>query len=139
MSQIVFMLDTDTLSYIVKGRPPEVRSTFLERDPTTIAISSIVRYEVLAGLKDLGPFHPLQTRASSILAHMTVLAWDADAADICAEIRHRMRVGGTTLAEMDTLIAAHAISLGATLVTNNVRHFGRLQPELSIENWVTVD
>jgi tRNA(fMet)-specific endonuclease VapC len=41
------------------------------------------------------------------------------------------------IGEMDLMIAAHAISLGATLVTNNLRHFSRLQPRLEIENWVT--
>jgi tRNA(fMet)-specific endonuclease VapC len=71
--------------------------------------------------------------------HFATRCWDAQAADIFAETRFRLLVTGKSLADMDLMIAAHAISLGAILVTNNIRHFGRLAPELAIENWVDGD
>lgn len=67
----------------------------------------------------------------------TVLAWDERAADIHADLRHRLRSAGQPIGEMDTMIAAHAIALDAVLVTNNVRHFARIAPPLRLENWAT--
>jgi tRNA(fMet)-specific endonuclease VapC len=137
MSKPSYMLDTDTLSYIIKGKPASTRLRFVEIEPSQVAISSIVRHEIQFGLKKLPRFHSLHRRTETFLAHITVLAWDADAADLGAEIRYRMRIQGTPLPEMDIMIAAHAMSLNATLVTNNLRHFRRFQPDLRLENWVT--
>jgi tRNA(fMet)-specific endonuclease VapC len=71
------------------------------------------------------------------LGEMRILDWGQDAADTYALLRHQLRVVGTPMDHLDLMIAAHAISLNAILVTNNTRHFGRLTPTLMIENWVT--
>jgi tRNA(fMet)-specific endonuclease VapC len=63
------------------------------------------------------------------------LDWDRDAADAFADWYERLRGRGELIPDRDLMIAAHAISLGAVLVTNNIRHFNRLAPELAIENW----
>jgi tRNA(fMet)-specific endonuclease VapC len=133
---IRYLLDTDTCSYLIKGRPELVRRRFLEHHPADIATTSIVRFELMYGLQRLPEFHPLQNRTSRFLAGMETVCWDAQAADVYAETRFRLLRMGKPLAEMDLMIAAHAISLNAILVTNNLKHFGRLAPLLQLENWV---
>jgi tRNA(fMet)-specific endonuclease VapC len=64
------------------------------------------------------------------------LAWDVGAADQYADIRHQLVSGGQQIGEMDAMIAAHALSVSAVLVTNNTRHFGRIAAPLMLVNWV---
>ncbi len=131
------MLDTDTSSYVMKGHPSSPRMRLAQVDREDVAISAIVRAELQYGLEPLPDIHPLHFKARQFLANTTVLAWDGNAADVFARIRHRMKTQGTPLPEMDLMTAAHAISLSAVLVTNNTRHFGRFSSELTLENWVT--
>ena len=71
-----------------------------------------------------------------LLLAIPQIAWSAEAADHFAAMWFATRRQGQRLEDMDLLIAAHAISIGAVLVTNNTRHFERLVPTLTIENWV---
>ncbi len=64
-----------------------------------------------------------------------VLAWDADAADWYADIRYQLTNAGKPIGEMDMMIAAHALAVGAVLVTNNTRHFRRISGPLAFVNW----
>ena len=104
-----------------------------------MAISSVVRFELMYGLRRLAEGHPLHGKTARFLGEIETLCWDAQAADICAETRFRLLSAGKSLAEMDLMIAAHAIAFGAILITNNTRHFGRLAPLLTIENWVEAE
>lgn len=63
------------------------------------------------------------------------LPWENGAAEFYAEIRHQLVSAGKPIGELDMMIAAHALALGATLVTNNTRHYQRIAQPLSIENW----
>ena len=63
------------------------------------------------------------------------MAWEPEAADIYAEIRHQLVIAGQPIGEMDMMITAHALALGATLVTNNLRYYERIQMPLLLENW----
>ena len=133
---IRYLLDTDTCSYLIKGRPESVRSRFLDQPAADMAITSIVRFELMYGLQRLTEEHPLHAKTARFLAGIETLCWDAQAADIFAETRFRLLVTGKSLADMDLMIAAHAISRNAILVTNNLKHFERLAPQLRLENWV---
>ena len=59
-----------------------------------------------------------------LLRIVRALPWDAEAAGLYADIRHQLATGGRPMGELDMMIAAHALSVGAVLVTNNTRHFG---------------
>ncbi len=102
-----------------------------------IYISAIVYAELFSGVT-LSPEH-LQTarqiQLQEFIALTTFHSWDEKAAVIYAKIRANLKAKGTTIGNMDILIAAHALSLNATLVTNNLREFERV-PELKLENWV---
>jgi tRNA(fMet)-specific endonuclease VapC len=76
-----------------------------------------------------------QIQLQEFIALTTFHSWDEKAAVIYAKIRANLKAKGTTIGNMDILIAAHALSLNATLVTNNLREFEKV-PELKLENWV---
>ena len=130
------MLDTDTASYIIKGRTPAVESKLSEVQPSRICLSVITRAELLYGLKRLPPAHRLHIAVKKFLRIMRVLPWDAEAADYYADIRHQLATTGQPIGEMDMMIAAHSLSIGAVLVTNNTRHFKRIAAPLSTVNWL---
>ncbi len=129
------MLDTDTSSYIIKGTRPWMRARLRELGPDAVLVSAIVQSELLYGLQPLPADHFLHGDVRDFLDTIQLRAWDAGAAEIHAGIRHRLVSSGQTIGEMDMMIAAHAIALGAVLVTNNTRHFARITPPLVLENW----
>jgi len=67
---------------------------------------------------------------------LTILDWSRAAARHYAEIREKLESAGMPIGNMDLMIAAHARSAGAVLVTNNERHFRRV-PGLKVENWAS--
>ncbi|MDQ3653592.1 MAG: type II toxin-antitoxin system VapC family toxin [Chloroflexota bacterium] len=133
----ILMLDTDIVSYLVKERRPSIRPRFLEHDPAELCVSAVTKSELLYGLRLLESTHDLHLKVRRFLGDIEVAPWDGDAAEVHANMRHHLISTGRTIGEMDMMIAAHAVSLGAALVTNNTRHFARLSPSLVIENWVS--
>lgn len=136
MNQRQYMLDTDISSYIIKNRVPSVRRRLAEKPPTHICISVITRAELFYGIQALPDDHKIHQSTRWFLGETITLPWGNEAADIYARIRHELTTTGRPIGDRDMMIAAHAISLGAVLVTNNTRHHGRLAPLLQIENWV---
>jgi predicted nucleic acid-binding protein len=65
-----------------------------------------------------------------------ILSWDSDSADWYAEIRHQLVSTGQPIGELGMMIAAHSLSVGSVLVTNNTRHFQRIKAPLFLENWI---
>lgn len=139
MTTRLFMLDTDIVSYIVSGRSRSARTRLAGIDAADICVSVITRAELLYGLKRLPPGHGLHAGVCEFLEQTTVLDWHEAAADIHADIRHgyRLQSTGREIGELDLMIAAHAIALDAVLITNNIRHFGRIAPPLRLETWAT--
>ncbi len=129
------MLDTDTASYIIKGQFPSMEAKLAAIQPSMVCVSVITRAELLYGLKRLPPSHRLHLGVRKFLRIVRVLSWDADAADYYADIRHQLVTTGQPIGEMDMMIAAHSLSVGAVLVTNNIRHFERIVAPLNLVNW----
>jgi tRNA(fMet)-specific endonuclease VapC len=132
---MLHMLDTDTASYIIKGRPPTVEARLSALEPSLVCVSVITRAELLYGLKRLPPTHRLHIGVRRFLRIVRVLSWDAEAADFYAEIRHELVSTGQVIGEMDMMIAAHSLAAAAVLVTNNTRHFERIPAPLILQNW----
>ena len=132
---MLHMLDTDTASYVIKGRAPQVEARLSAIEPSKICISMMTRAELLYGLKRLPPGHRLHLIVRQFLKIVRALPWDAEAADFYAEIRRQLAASGQLIGEMDMMIAAHSLATAAVLVTNNVRHFERIQAPLILENW----
>src|SRR5713226_3107696 len=136
MTLALHLLDTDTASFVIKGRSPEIEAKLAAVPPDRVCVSAVTRAELMYGLKRLPPSHRLHVGVRQFFRIVRVLAWDAEAADWYAEIRHQLTTTGQPIGEMDMMIAAHALSVGAILVTNNIRHFGRIAAPLAVDNWV---
>ncbi len=132
---MLHMLDTDTASYLVKGRSPTVEAKLSAVSPWMVCVSVMTRAELLYGLKRLPAEHRLHLAVRQFLRVVRVLPWDAEAADWYADIRHQLVGRGQPIGELDMMIAAHALSVGAVLVTNNSRHFARIDAPLLLVNW----
>jgi len=133
---MLYMLDTDTTSYLIKGKSPVIENRLADIIPSAVCISVITRAELLYGLKKLPAEHRLHLAVRRFLKIVHALSWDAEAADWYAEIRHQLISTGRPIGELDMMIAAHSLSAGAVLVTNNNRHYERIEAPLILENWV---
>jgi tRNA(fMet)-specific endonuclease VapC len=133
---MLHMLDTDTASYLIKGKSPGIEAKVAELVPSMICISVMTRAELLYGLKRLPAEHRLHLAVRQFLKIVRVLSWDSDSADWYADIRHQLLSTGQPIGEMNMMIAAHSLSAGAVLVTNNIRHYQRIEAPLILVNWV---
>ncbi len=132
---MTYLLDTDTCIYIIKRRPESVIKRFEhEVDIRNVGVSSITAAELHFGAEKSG-FGERSLRALSLfLSSLTIHPFAETAAPAYAQLRAKLERQGAPIGPLDTLIAAHALSLNATLVTNNTREFARV-PDLPLENW----
>ena len=130
----MYMLDTDTCSYILRSKPAAVRERFKAQALAELCISEVVLAELLYGAaRETHRTNELRALVDEFASRLTVLPWNA--ARAYGDLRAALEALGTPIGNMDTLIAAHALTLGATLVTNNAKHFSRVTG-LRLENWV---
>ena len=130
-----YMLDTNIIAYAKNNRPESVLQCFMEHRPEDMCISAITMAELEYGICKSSK--PAQNRLALMmfLSEIQVVPFDGDAAQEYGSIRAELTAKGTPIGANDLLIAAHARSLGLTLVTNNGREFERV-PGLVVENWV---
>ena len=128
-----FMLDTDTVSFALRGRG-QVATRLLDHRPSEICMSSITLAELRYGA-DMRRSRKLHRLIDTFGEAMAVAPFDRVAADRFGAIAASLARKGVSIGGFDTLIAAHALALGLTLVTNNSRHFERVAG-LKTENWV---
>jgi tRNA(fMet)-specific endonuclease VapC len=129
-----YMLDTDISSYAMNQSRPALLRKLQGIAVSEVCVSAITRSELEFGVA-VSPRQERDKRNLSIfLEHIEVLDYPSEASTDYAEIRAFLKKRGTIIGANDLLIAAHARCLGLTLVTNNIREFGRV-PGLKIENW----
>lgn len=128
----LFMLDTDTVSYLVKGRAPALDARVAAVSLKHLCISAVTRGELLYGLNLKDSAHRLASLVDQVLRRVQCLPWDEAAATHFASVAAELHKAGTPIG---TMIAGHAMATGAVLVTNNARHFSRVAG-LAVENWV---
>ena len=130
----LFMLDTDTCSYIMKRSNPLVLKRLQSVPVRDVCISVVTRAELLYGV-EVSPRRAQDAAAlAAFLPFVDAVALDEDAALHYAEIRADLKRQGLMIGANDLFIAAHARALGLTLVTNNTAEFERVS-KLAIENW----
>ncbi len=134
MAAPAWMLDTNILSALIKNPAGALRGRLAAVDPDTVCTSVVVACELRFGASKKGSA-ALQGRVDELLAHLTVLALDGEADRHYADIRLALEQAGTPIGSHDLFIAAHARSLGLTLVTHNLREFQRV-PGLKTESWL---
>jgi tRNA(fMet)-specific endonuclease VapC len=130
-----YMLDTNICSYILKNHPASVKLKFEEVGAGNICTSAIVLAELYYGAARHPKGIVIRREIDNFVSRLVVIPWDEIAADHYGAIRASLEKTGTLVGAMDMLIAAHARSCGATLVTNNLREFDRIKGLTSL-NWV---
>jgi tRNA(fMet)-specific endonuclease VapC len=129
-----YMLDTDTCSYIMKRSHPAVLHRLQAVPVSDVCMSVITKSELLYGV-EVSPRRTQDTGAlAAFLPYVEVLDFPDAAAPHYAVIRADLKKRGALIGANDLFIAAHARSLGLTLVTNNTSEFERVRG-LTIENW----
>jgi tRNA(fMet)-specific endonuclease VapC len=127
-----FMLDTDISSYIIKRRPAALLAKF-EKHGETLNVSVITVAELRFGAEKAA--RPKLTELiEAYLDRLAILDWTDEVTSHYARVRAELERAGKPIGNMDLLIAAHAVSQGMTVVTNNLKHFLNV-PGLKVEVW----
>lgn len=130
---MMYLLDTDTFSAIIKGHPKAL-AAYAKLNPEAVKISVISLGEIAFGLSHKTLSASKEARIHALLEDIDALPLDLAAAGIYGAIKADLLKRGEPIGGNDFWIAAHALALGATLVTGNVREFKRV-PGLKLENW----
>ena len=131
------MLDTNMVSYIAKGHSKAARTRMLNlKEDEVVCLSAITEAEVRYGLAKRPEATLLRERMEWFLAAVKILPWGRDEANVYGTLRAKLESSGKTIGNMDMQIAAHAIALGAVLVTND-KAFAQVDDLRAIANWAT--
>ena len=128
------MLDTNICIYAIKQRPPEVLAALRAQEVAGLGLSSVTVAELAFGVAKSGSARN-QKALEQFLEPLEIADFDLSAALVYGRLRAALEAAGTPIGPLDTQIAAHALALGVTLVSNNQREFSRV-PGLRLEDWV---
>jgi tRNA(fMet)-specific endonuclease VapC len=126
------MLDTDTVSQVVRKHPPVIKK-LINHEDDEICISAITNAELFYGLEKKNS-QRLFSEIRSIIGKCTIISFDTSQSELYGKIRVELEKSGKPLGDMDLLIASAAISTGAILVSHNKKHFSRIKG-LKVEDW----
>lgn len=128
------LLDTDTCIYYLEGRSPEVVERMRRTPPPEMGLATITIAELHFAAANSKRAAQNFERLRSFLAQFQTFPFTDAAAEHYGSIQQHLTSIGQPIGIMDTLMAATARATGATVVTNNVKHFSRV-PGLRVENW----
>jgi tRNA(fMet)-specific endonuclease VapC len=130
-----YMLDTNIFSHMVNNNTAVLQAyAKVASDDTSLSVIS--HGEILFGIQKQIPSASKLLRIRYLLEQIPIALLADTVAAHYAKIRAELEVAGQPISPNDTWIAAHSLSLGATLVTNNVREFKRVKG-LKVENWAS--
>lgn len=131
----MYLLDTNTCIFVLKNRTPKLRHKF--KAIKNLCISSITYGELCFGIEngDAGLREERYNQLDLFCQRLLVDPWDEEAARQYGLIRASLKRQGLPIGNNDLLIAAHARSINAVLVTNNTKEFSRVE-DLTLEDWV---
>ena len=131
-----YLLDTNICIYLIKRRPESIFRVLTSQEAGSVALSTVTVAELYHGAARSQ--NPERNRAAleQFLIPLVLADFDLEAAITFGVIKTALERNGTPIGPLDTMIAAHALSLDLTLVTNNEREF-RHVTELKITNWVS--
>ena len=129
-----YMLDTNICIYIIKNKPKKVIIELKRHKPSEICVSAITYAELTYGVEKSMAVEKNKLALALLFSNIEVPDFDTKAAIHYGKIRAYLEKQGTPIGPLDMMIAAHAMSLGYTVVTNNIKEFERV-PDLKLENW----
>ena len=130
----MYMLDTNICIFAIKKRPVTLLANLQTHKPSDICISSITYAELCHGVEKSQARDRNRLALTMFLSNISIIPFDESVAMEYGRVRAALEKNGTPIGPLDTQIAAHAKSLGMTLVTNNTREFERVKG-LMIEDW----
>ena len=126
------MLDTDSVSFVLREQG-NVADRMVRHRPTELCISAVTLAELRYGA-DLLHASRLHALIDRFIRNIEIMPFDQNCSNLYGVIASELQKQGSPIGKFDVLIAAHAVAIDATLVTNNVKHFARVAG-LRVENW----
>lgn len=131
-----FLLDTDTCIALIKRKPAPILRRLTALAPGEAGISAITLAELRYGVAKSAAREKNGLALDEFLLPLEVADFDEPAAAVYGTVRAGLEKVGTPIGPLDTQIGAHALSLGAALVSHNTREFRRI-PGLTVVDWLT--
>ena len=123
-------------SFVIKGNPPRARIRLAALPMENVVISVVTQAEPLYGVARKGKPAALSTLISAFLSRIKVLVWDCDVATAYGKLRASCTARVVSLGALDMMIAAHAVSVEATLVTHDKAFAMVPDGVLTLEDWI---
>jgi len=130
---IRFLLDTNIVSFHIRESSPGLRRRLRRVDASAVALSVVTEMEIRYGLAR-NPGLRIADLIETFLSGITIVPLDSGVAHAYAKVRADLESRGTPIGPLDLMIGAHALSIGATLVTSNVKEFRRIRG-LRVVDW----
>jgi tRNA(fMet)-specific endonuclease VapC len=130
---IRYLLDTNTVSFHVRASSPALQRRLRRVEAAQVALSVVTEMEIRYGLAR-NPRLRIAGLVEEFLAGITILPLDSSVARAYGRVRAELESAGKAIGPLDLMIGAHALSIGATLVTNNVQEFRRVRG-LRVQDW----
>jgi len=131
-----FMLDTDSCIVLIKRKPAKMLEKLTSHAPGDVGLSTVTLAELRYGVAKSAQKERNNQALDEFLLPLEIADFDEMSAGAYGEVRAALEKAGTPIGPLDTQIGAHALSLGAVLVTRNTREFRRV-PGLAVEDWLT--
>lgn len=129
-----FMLDTNTCVELIRERDDRILRRMRRRRPDELCASSVTLSELEYGAAKSADPQRNRLALAKFMTPLTVVPYDDAVAPVYGRVRAELEKAGTPIGPLDTMIAAHALALGLTVVTNNEREFCRVSG-LTVQNW----
>jgi tRNA(fMet)-specific endonuclease VapC len=130
-----YLLDTNVISHLMQGRDAKLLARLTKLPVGQVAISSVTLAEIEYGIQRRGQPMALRNALTQVLLHMDVLPWDATAATSYGELCSDLEAQAINLSDFDMMIAAHAVTLKATLVSRDKAFANIPKQRLKLEVW----
>ena len=133
---VTLAFDSSTLIEVMRGRDAQVQSAFMTLDVerTPIVASVLVLHELLSGAASSSNPTGERGKIERVLSEVDIIPLIEEDVEATAKVRSSLRLQGRPIGDVDVLIAGQALARGWTVVTRNVRHFGRVEG-LPIIDW----
>ena len=131
------ILDTNICIYIIRQQPSSVVNRLVAVPSEDVGISVVTVCELRFGASKSARAEQNHAALDKFLSPFEIALFDEPASKVYGEIRSSLEKKGRPIGPLDTLIAAHAVSRSAQLITNNVKEFSRV-PGLELENWTDI-
>ena len=129
------MLDTNTCIAVIKRKPPQVLKRLSAYKVGEVGISWVTLAELEFGVAKSQHVEKNQAALDEFVLPLEIANFDRETARVYGRVRATLEKKGAPIGSLDMMIGAHALSLGATLATNNTREFSRIKG-LTIVDWL---